>query len=74
MGFWIALQDATLENGCLKFIRASHKNGIHRRFIRNPDKNSSELLIYDRPAPVYQLSNFTSCPVKKGKFLMDYRL
>lgn len=66
VGFWIALEDATLENGCLKFIRASHKNGIHRRYIRNPDKTSNEFLIYDRPEPVYQLSNFTSTPVKKG--------
>lgn len=31
IGFWIALEDATVENGCLKFIRASHNNGIHRR-------------------------------------------
>lgn len=25
MGFWIALEDATLENGCLWFIPGSHK-------------------------------------------------
>jgi len=66
VGFWIALQDATLENGCLQFIRASHNNGVHRRYIKNPDKSSKELLIYDRPAPIYQMSNFTACPVKKG--------
>lgn len=70
VGFWIALEDATLENGCLKFIRASHKNGIHRRFIRNPDKGSPELLIYDKPAPIYQLSNFTTAPVKKGTLVI----
>lgn len=66
IGFWIALEDATLENGCLKFIRASHKNGIHRRYIRNPDKSSKDVLIYDRPEPIYQMSNFTACPVKAG--------
>lgn len=54
-------------SGCLKFIRASHNNGIHRRYIRNPDKDSKDLLINDRPEPVYQLSNFTACPVKKGE-------
>lgn len=67
VGFWIALEDATLENGCLKFIRASHNNGTHRRYIRNPDPNAAELLIYDSPEPVYQMSNFTAAPVKKGK-------
>ncbi len=25
IGFWIALEDATLENGCLSFIPGSHK-------------------------------------------------
>lgn len=70
VGFWIAVEDATMENGCLKFIRASHKNGIHRRYIRNPDKNSKELLTYDRPEPVYQLSNFTTAPVKKGTLVV----
>lgn len=69
VGFWIALEDATLENGCLKFIRASHNNGIHRRYIRNPDKESKDFLIYDRPEPIYQLSNFTAMPVKKGTLI-----
>lgn len=67
IGFWIALEDATLENGCLKFIRASHNNGIHRRYIRNPDKNAKDFLIYDSPEPIYQMSNFTACPVQKGE-------
>lgn len=66
IGFWIAMEDATLENGCLKFIRGSHQNGIHRRLVQNPDKNADELLTFDRPEPIYQLSNFTACPVKKG--------
>ncbi|XP_055379168.1 phytanoyl-CoA dioxygenase domain-containing protein 1 [Condylostylus longicornis] len=67
IGFWIALDDATIQNGCLQFVRGSHKSGIHRRYIRNPDKNAKELLIYDKPAPYYQESTFTKVPVKKGK-------
>lgn len=66
MGFWIALEDATIENGCLSFIPGSQNNGIHRRFIRNPDKSSDELLIYDRPAQIYSSSGFQPVPVKKG--------
>ena len=67
IGFWIALEDATLENGCLWFAPGSHLSGVHRRFIRNPDKNSEELLIYNAPAPCYPKSNFQAVPVKKGK-------
>uniref|UniRef100_A0A1B0D7U1 Uncharacterized protein n=1 Tax=Phlebotomus papatasi TaxID=29031 RepID=A0A1B0D7U1_PHLPP len=67
VGFWIALDDATAQNGCLQFIKGSHKSGVHRRYIRNPDKSSNELLIYDRPAPIYPASNFTSVPNKSNK-------
>lgn len=66
VGFWIALDDATTENGCLWFARGSHKSGVHRRYKRNPDSDAEELLIYDRPGPIYQNSNFTPVPVSKG--------
>lgn len=35
VGFWIALEDATRENGCLSFARGSHRRApIRQRFIR----------------------------------------
>ncbi|GAB0092365.1 phytanoyl-CoA dioxygenase domain-containing protein 1 [Sergentomyia squamirostris] len=70
IGFWIALHDATVQNGCLQFIKGSHTSGVHRRYIRNPDKSSNELLIYDRPAPIYPASNFTPVPVEKGSCVL----
>uniref|UniRef100_A0A182NSJ7 Fe2OG dioxygenase domain-containing protein n=1 Tax=Anopheles dirus TaxID=7168 RepID=A0A182NSJ7_9DIPT len=70
VGFWIPLEDATLQNGCLHFIKGSHKSGVHRRWIRNPDKNADELLIYDRPAPLYPQSNFVATPVKAGSCVL----
>ncbi|XP_055587249.1 phytanoyl-CoA dioxygenase domain-containing protein 1 [Uranotaenia lowii] len=70
IGFWIPLEDATLQNGCLHFIKGSHKSGVHRRYIRNPDSASDELLVYDRPAPLYPQSNFVSAPVKAGSLVL----
>lgn len=70
VGFWLALEDATLENGCLWFSKGSHKSGVHRRCTRNPDKNSKELLVYDVPAPFYQKSSFTAVPVRKGTLVL----
>jgi len=70
LGFWIALEDATIENGCLWFARGSHKSGVHRRYVRNPDKSSSELLIYTASAPHYQKSSFTPVTVKKGTCIL----
>lgn len=66
VGFWIALDDATAKNGCLQFIPGSHKSGVHRRLLRNADKESKELIVYDKSAPVYPASNFTSVPVPSG--------
>jgi len=70
IGYWIALEDATIENGCLWFVKGSHKSGVHRRYIRNPDKNSEELLVYTAPAPIYQTSSFTAVPVPKGTLIL----
>lgn len=70
VGFWIALDDATVQNGCLQFIPGSHKGGVHRRLTRNEDKEAKELMVYDRPAPVYPSSNFTSVPVSKGSCVL----
>uniref|UniRef100_A0AAR5QG67 Fe2OG dioxygenase domain-containing protein n=2 Tax=Dendroctonus ponderosae TaxID=77166 RepID=A0AAR5QG67_DENPD len=70
VGFWFALEDATLQNGCLWFSKGSHKSGVHRRYIRNADKNSPELLIYNSPTPSYQTSNFNSVPVPKGSLVL----
>ncbi|XP_070811760.1 phytanoyl-CoA dioxygenase domain-containing protein 1 isoform X3 [Pituophis catenifer annectens] len=33
-GFWIALENATQENGCLWFVPGSHTTGITRRMVR----------------------------------------
>ncbi|XP_076677119.1 phytanoyl-CoA dioxygenase domain containing 1 isoform X2 [Andrena cerasifolii] len=64
--FWVALEDTTQENGCLWIAPGSHQSGVHRRYMRNKDPDSKELLIYDKPAPCYQLSNFRPVPVSKG--------
>jgi len=37
LGLWLALDDATLENGCLWARPGSHKEPLRRQFIRNSD-------------------------------------
>eukprot|EP00929_Paragymnodinium_shiwhaense_P034451 TRINITY_DN18745_c0_g1_i1.p1 TRINITY_DN18745_c0_g1~~TRINITY_DN18745_c0_g1_i1.p1 ORF type:complete len:359 (-),score=63.27 TRINITY_DN18745_c0_g1_i1:69-1085(-) len=36
LGLWLAIDDATLENGCLWARAGSHKEPIRRLFVRNP--------------------------------------
>lgn len=39
VGFWFALEDCTLANGCLSFAPGSHKTSpISRRFVRDVEK------------------------------------
>ncbi|CAH0703746.1 unnamed protein product [Spodoptera exigua] len=70
MGFWIALEDATVENGCLWMVPGSHKSGVHRRLTRNLNTDSKEKLVYDRPAPDYPESSFVPVPVSKGTCIL----
>lgn len=38
VGFWIALEDATVANGCLSVAPGSHRRTpLRRRFVRNPE-------------------------------------
>ncbi|XP_036384163.1 phytanoyl-CoA dioxygenase domain-containing protein 1 isoform X2 [Megalops cyprinoides] len=65
MGVWIALEDATLENGCLWFIPGSHKNGITRRMVRTP-KGTLPLTDFVGRERGYDNNLFIPAPVKKG--------
>eukprot|EP01063_Lacrimia_lanifica_P038368 TRINITY_DN814_c0_g2_i1.p1 TRINITY_DN814_c0_g2~~TRINITY_DN814_c0_g2_i1.p1 ORF type:complete len:339 (+),score=132.90 TRINITY_DN814_c0_g2_i1:71-1018(+) len=37
LGLWLALEDATLENGCLWGKPGSQHDGVRRLFVRNPE-------------------------------------
>lgn len=37
LGLWLALEDATLANGCLWVRPQSHKESLRRAFVRNPE-------------------------------------
>ena len=42
LAFWVALEPATQENGCMQFIPSSHKTGI-LQLVRYPDSIHGEL-------------------------------
>ena len=42
VGFWIALEDATIENGCLSFAPGSHRRApVKERFVRKSDNSGT---------------------------------
>ncbi|KAJ0047385.1 hypothetical protein NL108_002149, partial [Boleophthalmus pectinirostris] len=65
MGVWIALEDATVNNGCLWFIPGSQKDGITRRMVRAP-KGTYPLTNFIGQERTYEEDKFVPAPVKKG--------
>ena len=43
IGFWFALQDATLENGAMYALPGWHKGPLERRFFRTGDGAGTDL-------------------------------
>lgn len=50
VGFWYALEDATLENGCLSFLPGSHLWApVEKRLVRKAGNVGTEMLDNDGP-------------------------
>ena len=50
-GFWFALEDATLENGCMQFIPGGHKLPLKKRNYRKADGTLTTETLDDTPWP-----------------------
>lgn len=64
-GLWLALEDATITNGCLWAIPGSHKDGLVRRFIRDETG-----VHFDKPSPTYDQKIFVPIEVKAGSLVV----
>ena len=51
VGFWFALEDATVENGCMQFIPGGHKMGLKERHLRGDDGQLKFENLDDSPWP-----------------------
>lgn len=70
-GIWLALDDATPENGCLEFIPRSHKWPLARRFVRTEKtQDGEELLEWTAPPLEVDDDRFVKVPVKKGDLVL----
>jgi phytanoyl-CoA hydroxylase len=71
VGLWFALEDATVENGCLWAIPGGHKYGLKSRWARN-DSGGMELKTFDsEPWPEEAL---VPLEVKKGSLILLHGL
>uniref|UniRef100_T1KQ53 Fe2OG dioxygenase domain-containing protein n=1 Tax=Tetranychus urticae TaxID=32264 RepID=T1KQ53_TETUR len=72
-GFWLALEDVTIENGCLWFIPGSHKEPVTQRFVRNKD-DSGPRASFNVPKAKYDDSKFVPLKVSKGSLVLLHGL
>jgi phytanoyl-CoA hydroxylase len=71
VGLWFALEDATIENGCLWAIPGGHRRGLKSRWVRSRD-GGMEFEIYDKePWPENEL---VPLEVKKGSLILLHGL
>jgi len=49
VGFWFALEDATIENGCMHFIPGAHKQPLRKRNYRDADGDIVNEIVDDTP-------------------------
>jgi len=51
VGFWFALEDATVENGCMQFIPGGHRMGLKQLQQRGPDGKLAFETLDETPWP-----------------------
>jgi phytanoyl-CoA hydroxylase len=71
-GFWIALEDATLDNGCLWVAPGEHRGSLRRRFVRH-DGGGSGFEVLD-PTPLPGPETLRSLPVAAGTLVLLHGL
>lgn len=73
VGFWIALEDATVENGCLSFAPGSHRRApVKERFIRRADGlgTTFEPVPEDSRWPRGLLNDHDTAPLEKEEYAL----
>ncbi|HZH79489.1 MAG TPA: phytanoyl-CoA dioxygenase family protein [Archangium sp.] len=67
LGFWFALEDATLENGCLWALPGGHELGLKKRFVRAEGGGTAFRVLDPTPLPE---EGMVPLEVKKGSLVV----
>ncbi|KAI8922808.1 hypothetical protein BC831DRAFT_474226 [Entophlyctis helioformis] len=71
VGLWFAMEDCTLENGCMWFLPGSHKTiPIWKRMVRRADNMGTEFIHIDTPVADPPESAYVSVPVSAGTLVL----
>lgn len=67
IGFWVAIDDATQENGCLWAQPGGHQLPVKSRFQRTPDGAATEMVVFDEDP--YPAEGWVPLEVKAGTLI-----
>ncbi|CAN5668219.1 Dot/Icm type IV secretion system effector LegD1 [soil metagenome] len=70
VGFWVALQDATLENGCLWAQPGGHRSPLRQRFVLDADGSTRFEQLDDTPWPEPGGGELVPLEAKKGTMVL----
>ncbi len=71
VGFWIALEDADMENACLWFAPGSQKLGTSRRMVRTTLEDGTVSTKFEGESPPYpNPEEYVPAPVKRGSLIL----
>ncbi|MBN1209512.1 MAG: phytanoyl-CoA dioxygenase family protein [Myxococcaceae bacterium] len=71
LGLWFALEDATLENGCLWALPGGHTLGLKKRFVRAPGGGTTFRVLDPTPLPE---EGFVPLEVRQGTLVVLHGL
>lgn len=74
VGFWVALQDATLDNGCLWAEPGGHRGPLRQRFVREPDDGTRFEVLDQRPLPEPGGGDLVPIEAAKGTMVLLHGL
>ncbi len=74
VGFWIALQDATVENGCLWAQPGGHRTPLRKRFVLDPTDGTRFEVLDDTPWPEPGGPELIPLEAKKGTMILLHGL
>ena len=74
VGFWVALQDATVDNGCLWAQPGGHRGPLRRRFAREPGGGTRFDTLDDAPLPAPGGPELVPLPVSAGTMVILHGL
>ena len=73
-GFWVAIDDATLENGCLWAQPGGHLGPLRKRFVRSPDGGTAFEILDSTPFPEPGSNELVPLEVESGTLVLLHGL